>query len=196
MKKYTWNDIINSNFKSIHIFWIWSLINKKTLISKKLEYFPWIIYWFKRIYNIKYPKSEFNRVQNLVYKNTNKKYNINNKNSWILNVSITNNKNDFLNWLIVKINKEDFKYYAKREYQYFLYQAHSYKIDPHTFKKEEKIYNTFILSAKKNYICKKVRPYCWYHNLCLKWAYNVSKRFWQIFEKTTYDINWNQVKLK
>lgn len=193
MKKYTWNDIINSNLENIYIFWIWSLINKNTLKNRKTEAFPWIAYWFKRIYNIKQKKSRYKTIQDKVYKNLGKTYYINNKNSWSLNTIITNKK-DYINWLVIKIKRKDFLYYAQREYKYYLYKTNVYKIDPCTLKKEKKIYDVFILSAKKNFICNNITPYYWYHLLCLQGAYSISENFWKTFEETTYNINWNLIK--
>jgi len=203
MKKYTWKEVIKQNEKHIKIIGYWSLLNDNTHHSKHILK-PVIFYWFKRIYNLRAVPLSPSKKWLKFFKNYLKKYGIINKkslkkhissNTCVLNCVKTWNSKDSTNWLCLKVKAKDLINYSIREAQYNLVETNFKYICPETWKETKTSEKAFVLTAKKTKLADKWSPFLNYHINTRKWAYKIWKYFWELFDATTYNIEWKIIKI-
>lgn len=203
-KKCSWQDIIDSNAESIQLIWFGSILNKNTHKWDMKSLYPVVIHEFKRIYNMEFlpesiPEQDFDMVLEYC-----RKYGIENhddirgiqkKNYTVLSTVFTWNKSDYLNAVLVEIPRSDFQHYAKREWEYDLYKT-SYKLyDPNLWTQREIPDEKFayVLVAPDDKIVNTWEPFMPYHENTRAGAYDYGTRFGQMFDETTYNVEWNLV---
>ena len=180
-------------------------MNKNTLFDYDWKMLTWIVKWFKRIYNMQLEtehykeKNEKIKVflnKNLIDEKVNN-YAYKEKNNWFLWLNYTKNNNDILNWIIIKIEKKDYKKYAERESKYYLLKIEYQEIHPSNWLKTWKKWDVFINLTKEEYLNNndKIYPNKFYHKNTRNWAYEFWKYFWKMFDETTYLNNWKLVKI-
>ena len=195
MKKVSWWEIINSDLEFINLIWYWSLINSNTHKWKIKWLKPVLAKWFKRIYNLKVIPYDYTKEIVDYYKWYGKKYWVDSEekiielSKWkecVLNCLYTWNSSDYINGLLLKIDKESFEEYSKREIQYSLYKAKYHILCPNSGDtSDESKEFWYILIADDSNIINDGIPFLPYHNNVISWAYDLWKSFWEIFEKTT-----------
>ena len=203
-KKCSWQDIIDSDADSIHLIWFWSIINKNTHKWNIKSMYPVLVHGFKRIYNLEFlpesvPESEYGLVLEYCRKYWIKTHadieKVKSDNVAVLNTIYTWDKKDFFNGILVQIDREDFEHYAKREWDYDLFRTEFELLDPLTGKLR-KIHDDnqwYVLVAPDEKLVKEWVPFQPYHDNTRAWAYEYWEKFWEMFEKTTFDVDGNLV---
>jgi len=201
MKKYTWEQIIKENEKSIKLIWYGSLLNSNTHHSEH-TWEPVIIHWFKRIYNLRVIPIKTNKKWEHFFNNYLKKYWIINKKtqrkyinkkSCVLNCIKTDNKKDIVNGLCIDVPAKDFESYSIREWQYNLYKTPFDYICPKTWEKTKTKEQAYVLVAKNEVLLKRWKPFLNYHINTRNWAYNIWKYFWELFDASTFNTKWKKI---
>lgn len=194
IKRTNWNEIINNNPESILVIGYWSLLNKKTHHNWTKILWTVEAKYFKRTFDLPYEENKYNYATNRANKVLNKKElnTIKNPicqawNDWALNCHYTWDEKDLINWLLIRIKKEEFQWYKEREYLYNLYPTDYYYVNPETWMILEKSKEqAYILVAKDWPWIKKSRPFESYNKICELGAYSWWKYFWDTYNKTTF----------
>ncbi len=189
---YTWKDIIKENSESINLVGYGSLLNKNSN-SYDSSLLPVIIKWFKRTYNIKmipdnYSQDRLNNFKKYLIKywirNDDEIKRLNKENLCVLNCIYTWNSNDLVNWLLLKINREQLFEFSQREAQYNLIKTKFKSINPESGEYTWKFGDAYILTAKPEQIISEWKAFQAYHENAKKWAYSFWNYFWEAFEKS------------
>jgi len=195
MNTLNWKELINSNKEYIYLFGYGSLLNSQTHHSLQKNLIPVKTKGFKRIFSLSYDENicndkEYNKRFEKIAIQLHEDFNINKNqlsfidNSGSLSVSKSNDKDIYLNGLLLKIERKDFLSYSIREKSYNLQ-----KINVEYYNKKDILNNNEIFILVNNKIKIKSNIYYLYQKVCRIGAYNQSVDFGIDYDETTYSYN-------
>jgi len=193
MKKLKWSDVLNNkDLSHINIIGYGSLLNRKTINDDKI-YTKVTVKGYERLYNSSYIPEQLTERRKEVFKNNAKflfedpslKKNqiIYKENSGTLNVIYK--KDAEFNGLMHRIEKEEFKDYAKREELYYLQEVEYSFFEDSEIKNKEEAYIVIMPDENIN-----EQPICYiYDKVCRNGAYELGVEFGLEYDKTTFYKN-------
>jgi uncharacterized protein (UPF0335 family) len=157
-----------------------------------------MVRWFQRMYNLKMvPSCIDDDTLEKFRKKYWEKYWVKNisevRELWkqqvcVLNCKYTGFSWDKVNGVLIRIKRQDFETYKKREAIYDLYTTRYHYIDPETGKITHNNHSWYILSARSKYIIDHGHAFKPYHNFSRDWAYSFWEYFGEMFDKTTFRV--------
>lgn len=106
----------------------------------------------------------------------------------VLNCKYTGFSGDKVNGVVIRIKRQDFETYKKREAIYDLYTTRYHYLDPENGKITHNSHSWYILSAQEKYIIDDWHAFLPYHNFSRDGAYHFWEYFWKMFDETTLRI--------
>lgn len=188
IKKYSWEEILNSNLKELDLFGYGSLLNHFSHDYEIKTFDKVILQGYKRVFNINHPiemieerDQRYFNISKLLNEDYLKPFNrmsLNNRGG--LNIVKTNHNLDRTNGAILKIERKDFETLAERESIYDLYfeEVITY---------EGKRTTALVLVSPEEILSKGVLPYYLYYKSCRHGSYMISQQFGEDFDKTTFN---------
>ena len=196
--KTTWKEIIESDVQYIDLIWYGSILNQDSHEGDTGTPDTVVVKWFQRIYNLKMVPDNLDiEILEAFRKKYWLKYNINSiwevlelrkQNVCVLNAIHTWNNDDTLNGVLIRIYRQDFETYRKREEIYDLHITNFSYINPINWVIKESEKKCFILSAQEEYLIDNGYAFFPYHEFARRWAYHFGRYFGEMFDKTTLRV--------
>ena len=196
--KTTWEEIIQSDAMYIDLIGYGSILNSNSHEWDTSTPDTVVVKWFQRIYNLKMvPDSIDDQTLEEFRKKYWEKYWIKNisevRDLWKENVCVLNCKYTGFSWdkvngVVIRIKRQDFETYKKREAIYDLYTTRYHYIEPETGKITHNNHKWYILSAQEDYIIDDGHAFLPYHRFSREGAYHFWEYFGKIFDRTTENV--------